>query len=486
MKLFFKKIIKKYRDMSVEMKAASWYTVGNIMQKIAPWLVMIILTHYLATKEYGIYSIFMSWLEIFEIIITLRIYSNGYVAGLVRDDENRTTYTATMQSLSIVLIVIWTLMYLMFHKGINYITGISTPLSILMICSFIGTISFGLWSSRQRVDNQYKKMLFAIIVYGLIGPIVGALTVFLNLDNPIFYVIATRTVIQLGVAIPFFISNYKGTSTLWKKDYAIDALKYNLPLMPYYLSMILLNHSDRLMIQKIDGYEDAALYSVSYSAAMVIFVISGALNLSLQAWLFKELKLKDSSKDKSKLITVGTIIVAFCAIAEIVMAPEIILILGGKKYLQAIWVMPPLAISVIVMYIYQQYVNVLFYYKKTKFILLASVFAAVCNIILNAFFIPIFGYVAGGYTSLVSYLIVMILYFVLARKECIDNEIQMNNYFNTKLQMTILIVTSIVALSMVAVYKNAVTRYLLALMIFVSLVATREKWIPELRKGKKV
>ena len=32
-----------------------------------------ILTHYLATEEYGIYSIFMSWLEIFEIIITLRI-----------------------------------------------------------------------------------------------------------------------------------------------------------------------------------------------------------------------------------------------------------------------------------------------------------------------------------------------------------------------------------------------------------------------------
>jgi len=219
---------------------------------------------------------------------------------------------------------------------------------------------------------------------------------------------------------------------------------------------------------------------------MVIFVISGALNLSLQAWLFKELKLKDSSKDKSKLITVGTIIVAFCAIAEIVMAPEIILILGGKKYLEAIWVMPPLAISVIVMYIYQQYVNILFYYKKTKFILFASVFAAVCNIILNAIFIPIFGYVAGGYTSLVSYLIVMILYFVLARKECIDNEIQMKNYFNTKLQMTILIGTSIVALSMVAVYKNAVARYLLALMMFVLLVATRKKWIPELRKGKKV
>lgn len=35
MKFFLKKIIKKYRDMSVEMKAASWYAVGNIIQKIA-------------------------------------------------------------------------------------------------------------------------------------------------------------------------------------------------------------------------------------------------------------------------------------------------------------------------------------------------------------------------------------------------------------------------------------------------------------------
>lgn len=79
----------------------------------------------------------------------------------------------------------------------------------------------------------------------------------------------------------------------------------------------------------------------------------------------------------------------------------------------------------------------------------------------------------------------MILYFVLARKECINNEIQMKKYFNTKLQMTILIGTSILSLAMVAVYKNAVARYLLVLMMFVLLVATRKKWIPELRKGKK-
>lgn len=486
MRHFFSKIIKKYSDMSIEMKAATWYAMGNIVQKIAPWLVMIILTHYLATEQYGIYSIFMSWLEIFEIIVTLRIYSNGYVAGLVRDDENRTDYTSTMQSLSIILILFWLLIYLIFSKTINYITEIDTPLTIMMICSFWGTISFGLWSSRQRVDNKYKKMLLAIIIYGLIGPIAGALTVFLKLDNPIFYVIIVRTIIQLIVAVPFFISNYKGCQTIFKKSFAIDTLKYNLPLIPYYLSMILLNHSDRLMIQKIDGYTEAALYSVSYSAAMIIFVISGALNLSLQAWLFKKLKNEQTVENKSGLISLGTIIVAFCAVAEIVLAPELILILGGEKYIEAIWVIPPLAISVVVMYIYQQYVNVLFYYKKTSFILFASLFAAICNIVLNAIFIPIFGYVAGGYTSLVSYLIVMLLYYIFAKKECHLNRIKMTNYFNTRLQMIILGITCIIALSMVIVYKSNIVRYSLALIMFLALIFTRNKWLPILKKGRKL
>ena len=62
----------------------------------------------------------------------------------------------------------------------------------------------------------------------------------------------------------------------------------------------------------------------------------------------------------------------------------------------------------------------------------------------------------------------------------------MKNYFNTKLQITILVGTIIAASSMVAVYKNAIARYLLALVMLVLLSATRKKWVPELRKGKKV
>lgn len=468
------KILKKYHSLPEEMKAAMWYTVSNIGQKIAPWLVMIILTHMLSTKAYGVYSVFLSWLEIFEIIITLRIYSSGYVVGLVRKDDNKNVYTATMQTLSFALIMVWLVIYFWLRKPLNHLTDMNTLLSVMMIVSFFGTVSFGLWTSRQRVDNQYKSMLLATMLYGVVGPILGALTVFLNLDNPITWVIAIRIVLQLIVAFPFFISNIIGATSIWNKSFASEALKYNIPLLPYYLSMVLLNHSDRLMIQKFSGYSDAAMYSVAYSAAMMIFVVSGALNLSLQAWLFKALKI-NKRENQTKLISVGTIIVILCCLLEIVMAPEAILVLGGKKYLTAIWAMPPVVLSVIIMFIYQQYVNVLFYFKKTKMILFCSVFAAVCNIGLNAFFIPRYGFVAAGYTTFASYLIVMFLYYVMMRKVCADNEINHADYFNDKLQLVLFLGSVAFSAVVMFLYDYAILRYIVCAIILAVIFVNRKR-----------
>ena len=84
-----KKLVKKYKLLNNEFKASIWYTISNVLQKSAPWLIMIILTHMVSSAEYGMYSIYMSWVEIVEIVVTLRIYSNGFVAGLVRNNERK-------------------------------------------------------------------------------------------------------------------------------------------------------------------------------------------------------------------------------------------------------------------------------------------------------------------------------------------------------------------------------------------------------------
>ena len=158
----------------------------------------------------------------------------------------------------------------------------------------------------------------------------------------------------------------------------MEALKFNVPLIPYYLSMVILNSSDRIMIKEIVGQSEAAIYSVAYSLSMAIFVFSGALNLSLQPWLFK--KIKSASKDNvCGIINMAVLFVAFLDTALLVISPELIIVVASKKYYEAIWAMPPLIISLLVMFIYQQFLNVHFYFGKNKIVLVASVTAAAFN-----------------------------------------------------------------------------------------------------------
>ena len=86
-------------------------------------------------------------------------------------------------------------------------------------------------------------------------------------------------------------------------------------------------------------------------------------------------------------------------------SPEIIRILAGKAYTGAKWIVPPVAISTLLLFYSQLSINYEFYFESKKKLIKASICAAVTNIILNALMIPVFGYYAAGYTTLFSYLL---------------------------------------------------------------------------------
>ena len=150
----------------------------------------------------------------------------------------------------------------------------------------------------------------------------------------------------------------------------------------------------------------------------------------------------------------------------------------------AIWVMPPLILSVFVMFIYQQFVNVLFYYKKTNIILFVSILAAIMNIILNSIVIPIYGFIAAGYTTLFSYIIVMLLYYVFMKKICSKNGINMKNIFDIKFQFFVLVIMIFLFAIIVLLYKAMYVRYaILIISLFVLFI--KKNYIIEVLRGLK-
>lgn len=150
----------------------------------------------------------------------------------------------------------------------------------------------------------------------------------------------------------------------------------------------------------------------------------------------------------------------------------------------AIWVMPPLILSVLVMFIYQQFVNVLFYYKKTNIILFVSILAAILNIILNSIVIPIYGFIAAGYTTLFSYIIVMLLYYVFMKKICLKNKINMKNTFDIKFQSLVLSIMIFLFIIIVLLYKAMNARYAI-LIISLFILFIKKNYIIEVLRGLK-
>lgn len=455
---------QKYKALSQTFKATVWYTACNIIQKIVAFLLIPFLTRIMNTNEYGMYAVFLSWTDIIEILATLRIYSNGYVAGIIKNNNDEKSYTCSTQFISLVMILINFSVFLLFSGPITRAINIDRNLVYYMYLSFFATSCIGIWSSRQRVYNKYKLMVFVTVFYGVLAPVASIVAAYV-FEDKVKAVIMTRVIVQFVVAIPFMLINLLGKDAKINVAFCKEALGYNIPLIPYYLSMVVLNSSDRIMIKEIIGDTEAGIYSVAYSVAMAVFVLVGALNMSLQPWIFTRLK-NNTIKGCSKTITIATAIIAMINIGVLIVSPEIIKIAASSEYVDAIWTMPPIIISLLVMFIYQQILNIHFYFGNNKVVFFSSVFAAVVNVILNYFCITYFGYIAAGYTTLVSYTIIAVLYYITMKKIAVKNHVHYQDIINMPVLLGIVIAFICITAMVMMLFSYPVIRYLLLLIIF--------------------
>ena len=95
------------------------------------------------------------------------------------------------------------------------------------------------------------------------------------------------------------------------------------------------------------------------------------------------------------------------------------------------------------------------FYKKTPVIALCSVVAAGLNYILNAIFIPRYGYIAAAFTTFFSYLILMILHYIAVRfyiKEAV---------YDSRFMFVSMALMTVAGLSIMALYGDSLKERLL-------------------------
>lgn len=468
------KLLFKYKSLDKQKKATIWYMFCNILQKGISFIVVPLYTRFLTVSEYGAYSVFMSWREILIIFATLNLYCGVFTKAMVEHEGDRDVYTSSIQTLGFLITIIISVIYFSVHNFWNSFLNFNTLAMGFMLLSFAFYPAFLYWSVRQRVEYKYVKMIILTLIVSVAIPVTSILLLIFSDLREQAIIIGTFSV-QIAIGLVFFIINIVRGKCFFHKKYWLNALKFNIPLIPHYLSLIVLAQSDRIMIGNFCGEAEAGIYSLSSQIASVITVITSAIDSAFVPWTYEKLK-SNERFEIGKMYNKLTIFVAALIFLSILVSPEAIMILGTEEYYDSIWIIPILSLGVFLTFIYGLFSNVEFYYGATKYVMMASTIGALLNIGLNAIFIPKYGYYAAAYTTLICYLLFTVLHYLFMRRVCLKNGTKNDVYKVKYLVLISVILTAATCLCML-VYKFWYIRYFLLAVGLILMLIFRKKII---------
>ncbi|MBQ9859068.1 MAG: oligosaccharide flippase family protein [Clostridia bacterium] len=439
-------------DNKTVLKSGVWYTISNFLTKGILFLSTPIFTRMLGQEGFGAFNNFSSWLSILIIVVTLTVEATLMSAR--RDYADCIDkYIFSALGLSTASCLVWAVLFNLFMPQVSAFMNLKPLYINVMLVYLLFYAALHLFQAQEGFLFRYKVSATLSMVCS-IGACLLSVAIMLvvpaegKLDARIYgHMLPT---ILVG-AVLFVILARRGRRVdvkMWPYT-----LKVCLPFAPHLLSMTVLNSTDRIMITAMRGEVENALYSVAYNVAMVVTLLLNSLNSAYSPWLAHRLM----DDDYASVRKVGKYYICLflgLGLGLLLVAPEVLLIMGGQDYVVAKPIMIPIAIGCMCQGLYTMFVNIEQFYKKTVGMAVASATAAALNYGLNLWLIPKFGYVAAAYTTLIGYLWLLAIHMLLVRL------IKKHHIYSYKFVFAAVAFLGILIVAMTFIYQSDVVRYI--------------------------
>ena len=395
-------------------KASTYYLVGNLFNKGMSFLTVPIFSRILSTSDYGIITTYNSWITILSMIIGFALHM-GIRAAFIDykreiDDFMSVTTTFTIESgllLSAIVVVASSLI------------RINLSLTLIILCLLQG-LSAALtqnYSMYLMMQYRYKFRTAIMVLPNFISVVLSIIAILFVVNPERLYmgrIVPTAAVyIFFGLLVCFLV--YRKSHLFHQKEYLKYGLAISAPLVLHGIALNILSQSDRTMITWLADASQTGIYSLIYNFSMLATVITTSLEGVWVPWFMKKYQEKEI-RAINTLAVDYVHLMTYAMVGLVLVGPEVVHFLASEKYWEGITIIPPVVLSNYLVFLYTLYVNVEHFHKKTPYITVNTVIAAITNIVLNYLLIPQFGYVAAAYTTLTAYLVALILHARFAKK----------------------------------------------------------------------
>ena len=187
----------------------------------------------MSTTQYGQFSVYNSWLQIFTILTTLRLNYAVFNKGMSKYKTDRDGYTSTMQTVTFSITICFFIVYLIFHRRINQLTELPTFIMIAMFGELLFMPAIDFWTIRKRYEYIYKPVVFRTLIMAGLNASLGVVAVLLFAEKG-YARILSCILVNLCFGVCLFGYNRKKGKIWFKKEYADFAITFNLPLLIHY------------------------------------------------------------------------------------------------------------------------------------------------------------------------------------------------------------------------------------------------------------
>lgn len=204
-------------------------------------------------------------------------------------------------------------------------------------------------------------------------------------------------------------------------DWAKKMLKYGLPLVLGGIAVWIYSVSDRYFLLYYQNLEDIGYYSIGSTFSQPLGLINAAVQMSWGVLFYEIYNKEDAEKSESKkaisvLVKYYVMLACIISLFLSVFAFEIVGLVTTPAYLPGIIVIPFLLFSAILAQLIEIIGVGITLSEKTIYFTYIVVVSSIVNLGLNFIFVPLLSYYGAAITTIIAYIVNIILTYKIAQK----------------------------------------------------------------------
>ena len=388
--------------------------IGKLGSGLITFLMLPLYTRWLGPDQFGLAELVNTYSMILLSLATCCMADAIFIFPKTADEEGKRKYYSSGIAVALIGITLAFLLSFIFNN--NFFSELGTfhsysiQIVLLSSCQFL-----------QNYTQQFTRSIDKMKVYSISGIVhSAAIAVFAFLLIPLYGTdgyIYSLAISNIVASIYSYVASGSYSYLSFRYfdiSFAIDLLKYGVPLIPNSIMWWLVDGINRPIMEAELGLAAIGIYAVASKFPSVLNIVTGAFSNAWGISVSEEYGKEDFNRYFNQIFKLVFFLLMTFSLLMSIFAKPIINIFAAPEYIEAYKLLPILLLSVMLSNASGLIGGIFMAMKQSKYFFYSSVYGAIVSIICTLWMIRVYGVYGVAWAAATSFMVMTLvrLYFV--------------------------------------------------------------------------